>query len=104
MLFAKCYIFYVIYASCKRMFVFLIDRSFHYMYHFSAHLPFYNYKGVRALRGKFGPIWSKKLKIAFHQFHLIVLFRKMVQVLNSGIYFTFSVAMVTKMADKVGLK
>ena len=30
-------------------------------------------KGVRALRGYFGPLWSQKLKIAFHQFHLIVL-------------------------------
>ena len=28
-------------------------------------------KGVRALRGKFGPLWSQKLKDAFHQFHPI---------------------------------
>ena len=28
-------------------------------------------KGVRALRGKFGPLWSQKLKVAFHQFHPI---------------------------------
>ena len=28
-----------------------------------------NAKGVRALRGKFGPLWSQKLKDAFHQFH-----------------------------------
>ena len=25
---------------------------------------------VRALRGSFGPLWSQKLKIAFHQFPL----------------------------------
>ena len=28
-------------------------------------------KGVRALRGKFGPLYSQKLKVAFHQFHPI---------------------------------
>ena len=28
-------------------------------------------KGGRALRGKFGPLWSQKLKVAFHQFHPI---------------------------------
>ena len=28
-------------------------------------------KGVRALRGYFGPLWSQKLKVAFQQFHLI---------------------------------
>ena len=29
--------------------------------------------GIRALRGIFGPLWSQKLKNAFHQFHLISL-------------------------------
>ena len=28
-------------------------------------------KGVHALRGYFGPLWSQKLKVAFHQFHLV---------------------------------
>ena len=28
-------------------------------------------KGVRALRGYLGPLQSQKLKVAFHQFHLI---------------------------------
>ena len=28
-------------------------------------------KGGRALRGYFGPLESQKLKVAFHQFHLI---------------------------------
>ena len=28
-------------------------------------------KGVRALRGYFGPIYSQKQKVAFHKFHLI---------------------------------
>ena len=30
-----------------------------------------NKKGVRALRGYFGPLWSQKLKVAIHQFHLV---------------------------------
>ena len=34
-------------------------------------LPVIFSKGVRALRGSFGPLKSKKLKVAFHQFHLI---------------------------------
>ena len=34
------------------------------------------YKGVRALRGYFGPLLSQKLKIAFHQFLLIGLLEK----------------------------
>ena len=28
-------------------------------------------KRIRALRGKFGPLWSQKLKVAFHQFNPI---------------------------------
>ena len=28
-------------------------------------------KGGRAIRGKFGPLWSQKLKVAFFQFHPI---------------------------------
>ena len=28
-------------------------------------------KELRALRGKFGPLWSQKLKIVFRQFHPI---------------------------------
>ena len=28
-------------------------------------------KGGRALRGKFGPLWSQKPKVAFHQFQPI---------------------------------
>ena len=28
-------------------------------------------KELRALRGKFGPLWSQKLNVAFHQFHPI---------------------------------
>ena len=47
--------------------------------------------------------WSQKLKVAFHQFLLIGLLEKK-QVLSSGINLTFMVAMVTKMADKIGLK
>ena len=35
---------------------------------FSFHKPL---KGVRALKGYFDPLWSKKLKVAFHQFHVV---------------------------------
>ena len=32
---------------------------------------FFIVKRVCALRGKFGPFWRQKLKVAFHQFHPI---------------------------------
>ena len=31
------------------------------------------FKGVLALRGYFGPLWSQKLKVVLHQFHPISL-------------------------------
>ena len=33
--------------------------------------PFKYLKGIRPLRGYFGPLSSQKLKVAFHQYHLI---------------------------------
>ena len=30
-------------------------------------------RGTCIIRGKFGPLWSQKLKVAFHQFHPICL-------------------------------
>ena len=36
-------------------------------------LRFFHIKELRAVRGKFGPLWRKKLKVAFHQFHPISL-------------------------------
>ena len=36
----------------------------------------YNRKGVRALRGYFGPLWSQKLKVAFHQIHIVGLLKE----------------------------
>ena len=65
---------------------------------------FVNKKGVRALRAKFGPLWSQKLKIAFHQFHPIGLLDEWSKCKILAFYFNFSFAMVTKMANKIGLK
>ena len=42
------------------------------------------------------------MKVTFHQFLLIGLLEDLPQVLNSGIYLTFNVALVTKMAAKMG--
>ena len=33
-------------------------------------------KELPALRGKFGPVWSEKLKVALHQFHPIGLLKE----------------------------
>ena len=61
-------------------------------------------KEVCALRGKFGPLLSQKLKVALHEKSPNWFIRKIAEMQNSGFYFTFTVAMVTKMADKIGLK
>ena len=37
-------------------------------------------KGVRALRGYFGPLWSQKLKNDFHQYFLIGFIRRITEV------------------------
>ena len=61
-------------------------------------------KGVRALRGYFGPLLSQKLKVAFHQFHLIGLLEELPKCKILAFILLVPVAMVTKMADKIGLK
>ena len=61
-------------------------------------------KGVRALGGYFGPLWSKKLKVAFHQFHLIGLLEEYPKCKILAFILLLPVAMVTKMAYKIGLK
>ena len=53
-------------------------------------------KGVRALRGYFDPPMRSKIKFALHKFLLISLLER------SRIDSTFTVAMVTKMAAKIG--
>ena len=58
------------------------------------------YKGVRALRGYFGPLWSPNLKIAYFDWFI----RRITKVLILGIYLNFTVALVSKMANKIGLK
>ena len=62
------------------------------------------FKGVRALRGYFGPIKSQKLKVAFHQFHLIGLLGEWPKCKFLAFILLLPVAMVTKMADNIGLK
>ena len=52
-------------------------------------------KGGRALRGKFRPIWSPKLKVAFHQFHQIGLLEEWSKCKILAFILLFSVAMVT---------
>ena len=61
-------------------------------------------KGVRALRGYFGPLKSQKLKVAFHQFHLVGLLEEQPKCEILAFILLLPVAMVTKMADKIGLK
>ena len=56
------------------------------------------------IKGQIWPPLEQKTENFFSPFSPNWFIRRMVQVLNSGIYFTFSVAMVTKMADKIGLK
>ena len=47
-----------------------------------------SYEGVRALSGYFGPLYSKKLKVAFHQFHLTCLLEEKPKSKILTIYFT----------------
>ena len=61
-------------------------------------------KGVRALRGYFGSLYSQKLKVAFHQYHLIGLLEECPKCKILANILLLPVAMVTKMADKIGLK
>ena len=75
---------------------------------FIFHTYVYNHKlqvkGGRALRGKLVPLWSQKLKVAFHQFHPIGLLEEWSKCKILAFFFTFSVAIVTKMVDQIGLK
>ena len=65
---------------------------------------FWLLKGVRALMGYFGPLYSQKMKVAFHQFHLIDLLEEKPKCKILAFILLLPVAMVTKMADKIGLK
>ena len=60
--------------------------------------------GERALRGYFGPLYSQKLRVAFHQFHLIGLLEESPKSKILAFILLLPVAMETKMADKIGLK
>ena len=51
-----------------------------------------------------GPLWSPKNESCVSPISSNLLFRRIAQVLKSGIYLTFTVAIVTKMATKIGFK
>ena len=59
-------------------------------------------KGVRALRGYFGPPMRPKNEIRFSLNSSYWFIRIMTKVYKSDISLTFTVAMVTKMAAKTG--
>ena len=64
-------------------------------------------KGVRALRGYYVPLlppYEAKNENCFSQVSSNQFIRTIAQVLKSGIYSIFTVAMVTKMAAKIGWK
>ena len=58
------------------------------------------FKGVRTLRGYFGPFYRLKLKAAFHQFHFIGLLEECPKCIILAFILLLPVAMVAKMADK----
>ena len=57
-------------------------------------------KGVRAFRGKFGPLWSKKLKVAFHQFHPIGLLEEWSKCLILALFFFLPLLWEQKLPTK----
>ena len=59
-------------------------------------------KGVRALRGYFGPLLSKKTENCFSPICFDWFIRRITEVLNFWIYLDFTVAMLAKMANKIG--
>ena len=59
-------------------------------------------KELRALRGIFGPPMRPKNEIRFSSNSSYKFIRTMAQVYKSDISLTFTVAMVTKMAAKIG--
>ena len=60
--------------------------------------------GVHALRDKFGPLWGQNLKVTFHQFYLIGLLEEKPKCKILAFTLLLPVAMVTKMADKIGFR
>ena len=56
------------------------------------------------IKGQIWPPWEPKTESCFSPISSNWFISRMVEGYNSCIYFTFSVAMVTKMAEKIGLK
>ena len=63
-----------------------------------------DFKGIRTLRGYLGSLLSQKLKVAFHQFHLIGLLEEKPMCKILAFILLLPVAMVIKLADRIGLK
>ena len=61
-------------------------------------------KELHTLRGYFGPLYSQKLKVAFHKFHLVGLLQEKPICKILAFILLLLVAVVTKMADKIGFK
>ena len=59
---------------------------------------------VRALRDNLAPPLEPKTDNCYSPISFNRFIRRTIEVLNFGIYLNFTVAMVTKMADKIGLK
>ena len=68
---------------------------------FTTSLTITTTKGDVHLGGKFGPLWSPKLEVAFHPIDLLEEWSKC-KIL--AFHFTFYLAIVTKMVEKIGLK
>ena len=62
------------------------------------------YQRATCIKGQMWPLWSQKLKVAFHQFHPIALLEEWSKFKILAFILLFTVAMVTKMADEIGLK
>ena len=89
----------LIFQTITQVFVFLTSFDANFKGNFKS-----KSKGVHALRGYFGPFLSQKLKVVFHQLHLIGLLEDEPNCKILAFILLLPVAMVTKMADKIGLK
>ena len=56
------------------------------------------------IKGLIGPPSEPKTESCFSQISFDCFIRRMTEMLNFDIYFNFTVAMVTKMAAKIGIK
>ena len=72
------------------------------MFQLFIYMLYCTFKGVRALRGCFVPPMRSKNKSGSSQVSSYLFIRTIAKVLKSGIDLSFMVAIVTKMATKIG--